>query len=254
MHILADTWAHRNFAGTPSLVINNTDYYFYEMMPDGSERPVVFRHNPNAPDDPEKGIYTNSPYQSGENSIMNLGHGRAGHLPDYSFITYRYLPAWGNYEDNVKDNPTEYYKAFCQMIYAMRYLRGEVETFQTHTYAYETAAPWEREIRAILTKRQLDSCADWKAFGEALSGREIEDFDLQKYQGAYLEAGPGEKNRTFLGAFFLAAMAQKSMVTNKIFRSGSLLAGFSVDFSEKGLKGIKDYHELAEFARERFEK
>ena len=35
---------------------------------------------------------------------------------------------------------------------------------------------------------------------------------------------------------------------------GSLLAGFSVDFSEKGLKGIKDYHELAEFARERFEK
>ena len=254
MHILADTWAHRNFAGTPSLVINNTDYYFYEMMPDGSERPVVFRHNPNAPDDPEKGIYTNSPYQSGENSIMNLGHGRAGHLPDYSFITYRYLPAWGNYEDNVKDNPTEYYKAFCQMIYAMRYLRGEVETFQTHTYAYETAAPWEREIRAILTKRQLDACADWKAVGEALAGREIEDFDLQKYQGAYLEAGPGEKNRTFLGAFFLAAMAQKSMVTNKIFRSGSLLAGFSVDFSEKGLKGIKDYHELAEFARERFEK
>ena len=36
MHILADTWAHRNFAGTPSLLINNTDYYFYEMMPDGS--------------------------------------------------------------------------------------------------------------------------------------------------------------------------------------------------------------------------
>ena len=49
-------------------------------------------------------------------------------------------------------------------------------------------------------------------------------------------------------------MAQKSMVTNKIFRSGSLLAGFSVDFSEKGLKGIRDYHELAEFARERCEK
>ena len=28
MHVLADTWAHRNFAGTPSLVINNTTGYF----------------------------------------------------------------------------------------------------------------------------------------------------------------------------------------------------------------------------------
>ena len=32
MHVLADTWAHQNFAGTPSLVINNTNDYFYEMM------------------------------------------------------------------------------------------------------------------------------------------------------------------------------------------------------------------------------
>ena len=63
-----------------------------------------------------------------------------------------------------------------------------------------------------------------------------------------------EKEDTPMGRFILAALAQKSMVTNKIFRSGSLLAGFSVDFSEKGLKGIKDYHELVEFARERFEK
>ena len=35
MHVLADTWAHANFAGTPSLVINNTNYYFYELFPEG---------------------------------------------------------------------------------------------------------------------------------------------------------------------------------------------------------------------------
>ena len=28
---------------------------------------------------------------------MNLGHGRAGHLPDYSFAHYRYQPAWGRF-------------------------------------------------------------------------------------------------------------------------------------------------------------
>ena len=35
MHVLADTWAHSNFAGTPSLVINNTNYHFFELLPDG---------------------------------------------------------------------------------------------------------------------------------------------------------------------------------------------------------------------------
>ena len=38
MHVLADTWAHSNFAGTPSLVINNTNYYFYEQLEDESWR------------------------------------------------------------------------------------------------------------------------------------------------------------------------------------------------------------------------
>ena len=33
MHILSDTWAHRFFAGTPSLVINNTGSHFYELLP-----------------------------------------------------------------------------------------------------------------------------------------------------------------------------------------------------------------------------
>ena len=45
MHVLADTWAHRYFAGTPSLVINNTNSYFYELLPDGTQRPVTFRHS-----------------------------------------------------------------------------------------------------------------------------------------------------------------------------------------------------------------
>ncbi|MBO5552237.1 MAG: hypothetical protein J5966_09795, partial [Lachnospiraceae bacterium] len=107
MHVLADTWAHRYFAGTPSLVINNTNYYFYELLPDGDsyiERPVRFRHKASEPDDLEKGYYTGTVYQNSESSIMNLGHGRAGHLPDYSFIRYKYLPAWGEYREIIKDN------------------------------------------------------------------------------------------------------------------------------------------------------
>lgn len=256
MHILADTWAHRCFAGTPSLVINNTNEYFYELIPDGdgfSERPVTFRHNPSAADDIDAGAYTNSIYQVSEHSIMNLGHGRAGHLPDYSFIRYKYLPAWGDYEEIVKDNPSDYEHAFRQMVYAMKYLRGSVGAFEKETYDTESVSPYEDEIRAILRKRQLDACEDWKAFGEKLSGREIADFDLEQYQEEYAQAPDARKNETFLGKFFLAALAQKSMVTNKIYRSGNLRAGFSVDFAKKGFRGIRDFRELVEQAGRRRE-
>ena len=85
MHVLADTWAHANFAGIPSLVINNTNYEFYELFPSKGgyrEKEITFVHKPSAPDDLDNSVYTNSLYQSSEKSIMNLGHGRAGHLPD----------------------------------------------------------------------------------------------------------------------------------------------------------------------------
>ena len=246
MHILADTWAHQYFAGTPSLVINDTNRYFFELLGEGAEaqeRPAHFRHNPSAPDDLEQGLYANSVYQQSETSIMNLGHGRAGHLPDYSFARYRYMPAWANYEEILKDNPSDYWHAFCQMVYAMRCLR-EGKPFEVAHYDFTAASSWEQDIRSIFTKRQLDSCDDWRALGERMVGTALEPFDLQKYQQEYLSATEREKDGTFLGQFFVAALAQKSMVTNRIFQTGSLLAGFSLDYEEKGFGGIKDYIRL----------
>ena len=250
MHVLADTWAHSYFAGTPSLVLNNTNDYFFELLPDGTKRKVVFRHSTNKPDDLEAGIYTNSLFQPDETAVMNLGHGRAGHLPDYSFMRYQYLPAWGDYREVVKDNPDDYLHAFCQMIEALKYLRGSSELFRKDCYDWEAIEPWREEIRTILQKRQPDACRDWRAFGEKLSGREIQDFDIGPEQQEYLNAGTEEKKDTVLGRFFLAAMRQKSMVTGKIFRSGSLLAGISVDYSEKGFRGIRDFRALIGQLRE----
>ena len=248
MHVLADTWAHQNFAGTPSLVINNTNLHFFELLENGQRRLIDFRHNPSAEDNLERSIYTNSLYQAQENSVMNLGHGRAGHLPDYSFVRYAYLPAWADYEEVIKDNPSDYYHAFCQMINAMKYLRGVNPGFRTGEYDMAAICQWDAEIRQILSKRQLDACADWKAFGEKLSGQTIPDFDLEQYQQEYRNAAQNAKDDTFLGQFFLAALAQKSMVTNKIFKSQNLLAGFSVDYEDKGFQGIRDFRKLVELA------
>ena len=229
MHVLADTWAHTFFAGTPSLVINNTTDDFSEILTaeDGSvnTRRIRFRHNPGAADDLEQNLYTNTVYQSSEKSIMNLGHGRAGHLPDYSFIRYEYLPAWNNYESIVKDNPADYMKAFAQMIYAMKFLRGELDEFKPDTYADDTVAPYKERINEILTKRQINACEDWKKFGEELSGQTIEDFDLNKFQEEYIKADKSAKKDTFIGKFIDGALAQKHMVTAEIVKSGNVLAG-----------------------------
>ena len=247
MHILADTWAHQNFAGTPSLVINNTNSYFYELFDDETgtrEKQLNFRHSASAPDDLENSIYTNSIYTPSENSIMNLGHGRAGHLPDYCFIKYKYLPAWGEYEEIIKDNSSDYLHAFCQMIYAMKYLRGEIDSFKLDEYDWDAIEPYKEEIDRILHTRQADASKDWKALGEKISGYEIPPFDIKQYQEEYLATATAEKNSTFLGKFFIAAMSQKSMVTNRIFQSGNKLAGYSVEYNKKGFRGIKDFRML----------
>lgn len=247
MHVLADTWAHQYFAGTPSLVINNTNDYFYEMIRSGNEDNdirVKFRHNPGAEDDLENHIFTNSVYQPNENSIMNLGHGRAGHFPDYSFARYKYMPVWADFKAVIKDNPMDYASAFTQMIYAMKYLKGDIPLFEKEKYDVQAMIPWKKEILGIIIKRQLDASADWKAFGEKLSGHTIEDFDIDKYRKEYTDADKSLKESTFLGKFILAAMAQKSMVTNRIFASGNRLAGRSIDYNESGFKGIKDFADL----------
>lgn len=91
------------------------------------------------------------------------------------------------------------------------------------------------KFEEIIRKRQLIACDDWKEFGEKLSGKMIPDFDETLYQSEYLTMDSKSKKDTFLGRFFEAGLAQKSMVTNRIYRSGSLLAGFSVD--AKKIKG-----------------
>ncbi len=222
MHILADTWAHRYFAGTPSLVINNTNYHFYEDVPMNDtvvSRRVNFRHSPSKADDLETSTYTNTIYQISENSVMSLGHGRAGHLPDYSFAVYRYLPAWANYEEYVKDNPVEFYQAFTQMVYALKCLRGEHPKFEKEVYANDTVEPYREEIEEFLRVRDVDSDLGWKTLGEKLSGQKITDFDMDKYKDEYRKAE--NKDETVLGRFFAAAIAQKQLVTVRIAESGN---------------------------------
>lgn len=228
MHVLADTWAHRYFAGTPSLVINNISGGVVELFEEGDgfrEQKITFRHSLSGSDDLENSVYTSSIFQISENAVMNLGHGRAGHLPDYCFIRYRYMPAWAGYEEIVKDNPSDYYHAFTQMVYALKFLHGQEETFETETYDVSGIAEWEEEIREILGKRQPIAHKEWRKLGEKIAGKAAPSFDEERYREEYMNASAEEKETTFFGKFLRGAVEQKNMVTKRIIESGSRLAG-----------------------------
>lgn len=244
MHVLADTWAHSNFAGIGSNVINDINSYFYEIIEkDGEtiERKVEFRP---VGEDFENSRYSASIGQDSEASIMCIGHGRLGHIPDYSYIHYKYMPAWGDYNIIEKNNPEDYYHAFCQMIYAMKFLRGEITEFKKDTYAEEPAADWKDEIMSMLKTRQYDHDKEWKEMCTRITGNTVDPFDISKYQNEYLNAAVAQKDDTVLGRFFIAAMKQKSMVTHHIYESGNKLAGISIDFNKTGFKGIDDFRKL----------
>lgn len=241
MHILADTWAHQNFAGTPSLVINNTDSHVYEVL-DGKDYQITFSHNPGRKDDIDGRKYTNSLYSGKETSIMNLGHGRMGHLPDLSFIKYKYLPAWGSWNELVKDNPSDYFKAFAQMVYALKFYRGTNSEFKLNEY--DSLDKYSERVVDIINKRQLSAMEDWRAFAIDLAGKPVKEFDVKKYVNAYLESK--NKDETEFNSFILHALKQKSMVTNRIYKSKNKLAGYSVEYNGNSFKGLKDYWKLIE--------
>ena len=79
------------------------------------------------------------------------------------------------------------------------------------------------------------------------------DFDLEKYQEEYVQAKGDDKDDTFIGKFVMAAMAQKSMVTNKIYNSGNKIAGYSLEYRKMDLRGIKDYKKLVRYFRKETE-
>ena len=38
------------------------------------------------------------------------------------------------------------------------------------------------------------------------------------------------------------------MVTNRIWKSGNLLAGYSVDYRQEGFRGLRDFQKLVEIS------
>lgn len=214
MHVLADTWAHSYFVGMPTKYVNDIEGDVYEVT--DQELKIITLRTKLGEDRLEDNVYAQMPENLlRERGICYLGHARVGHLPDYSFIKYMYKPVWKNGEEVIKDNPTEYMNAFCQMIRAMQYIRGDVDTFNVGEYA-KLGNATEIAVNKILTTRKLNTEDEWKTFicdwlpMEAGQAQSIEEFDKYKCVREYEAAE--DKNNTSLNQFLTAARRHRIFV------------------------------------------
>ncbi|NOJ98436.1 hypothetical protein HMI51_36560 [Corallococcus coralloides] len=120
MHVFADTYAHQDFAGTPSRELNDA-------------KPTV--HISKGENDWEKlpsyqwysGQHTSPPLIiPGLVEGAYVGHGRMGHFPDYSWLQFSYEPSWNKKSRSpnlLRDNRWVYLHALMQMTHALRCVR-----------------------------------------------------------------------------------------------------------------------------------
>jgi hypothetical protein len=94
MHVLADTFAHQNFAGIKCEEINTVSNIKI-ASPAGYSAPRLF--------------------------VPSLGHAQAEHLPDLPFVVWSYVNKKG--EEIIRDNPSDYTSAIDIMLKVMKKYR-----------------------------------------------------------------------------------------------------------------------------------
>ncbi len=218
MHVLADTWAHYWFAGIPAWHINDAKGTVYEHLEDGSKRSLRYTYD-TFKDNIEAGHYSCTPIGVRYNGIFYLGHGRMGHLPDYSFITYDYTPLWKSGDDTkstqgavLKSNPKVFMSAYTQMVYALRCIK-ENEPFQVDEY-YELEDGDRIAIRNILKTRKLDTSMEWKDYIKNKGYDEPAAFSAQAVFTVYQNAV--DKTNTDLVRFLKAASGHVQTVERNV--------------------------------------
>lgn len=134
-HVIADTWAHQDFSG-----LHNVMNTYWDVNYDPSSRNPfkmgLGRQSIDYHDGASgwrnrvlSGVFakaTKYGFLSGfsgnlegaPNGSSYLGHGWMGHLPDFSFVKFRYKPCWADpgLDAVERDNPREYRAAWTELV------------------------------------------------------------------------------------------------------------------------------------------
>ncbi|NJD76344.1 MAG: hypothetical protein FIB08_04515 [Candidatus Methanoperedens sp.] len=161
MHVLADTWAHMFYIGMPAWFINDaledvfivngtakTPYKWLRVWPWDDSTDII--HGDTA-----------TPNMLAYNSVVYLGHGRMGHLPDYPWYKYEYTPRWSK-NPITKDNTSYFLQAFKQLTKALECIKNNT-IFDINSYA-DLPAETENVIKKILstTPKDNDQSETWR--------------------------------------------------------------------------------------------
>lgn len=179
MHVLADTWAHSYFAGTPNWWVNEV-VQSAEYLVETTEAEKRF--------DP----YLKTPPAGAFHSYAYLGHARMGGIPDAPYMCYSYRPQWSE-NKIIKDNRSDFMKAFGQMISALKCIRSG-SCYKKDSYE---AVPNEISDKIIAIFKDVKytvagAAAKWKKLIEELyPGESIEEYSSKKWR----EEAEGEANK-----------------------------------------------------------
>lgn len=228
MHVLADTWSHKYYIGTPAWYINdagNTVQELYEgkwfdlnFSISSAYLPVIGQ------DKPDIREYCASPPEATYDGITYLGHGRMGHLPDYPYLHYKYSPQWksnnqGNDKEIEKDNATEFMSAFTQMVYALECIKNN-SPFELNKYA-SLDADVKAKIQDVINIRKVDQSDDWNNLIGELYGSKIAPFNKNVwYQRFNAVSTADDKKNTDYYLFNEAALNHMALVENILYDKG----------------------------------
>lgn len=206
MHVLADTWAHMYYTGSPAWCVNDAGEDVFSRDAAGNERKVGWlrlnykswkRDTAEAVGDQVNDLYEHEIATPANplftNSAFYLGHGRMGHLPDYPWITYRYKPSWAG-DWVVKNNPDSYVKAFRQMAWAMHCIRDNIP--------FDPLDPNQDKVINVNQERLLRSIflMQGEEGGRADSQRRCQMW-VNKIHGLGLEAPPPYQDMRWLNEY-----------------------------------------------------
>lgn len=141
-HVLADTWAHQDFAG-----ISHDVNTYYDVKGELGRQSIDYvdvggRDNwKNIVLDTASALFGNSNFESVPSGTSYLGHGWMGHFPDYSFVKFRYKPHWAGEKAAplVRNNPVEYHNAFLELCSLLSQCHKEGRRFSPGAHRRELA-------------------------------------------------------------------------------------------------------------------
>lgn len=199
MHVLADTWAHKYYLGRPEKYTNNITNA--KVKQGDAWKNVTYSGD----DNPGKCEYTSFPVRMlTEQGISFLGHAQAGHMPDYSFLTYSYQAEWKSKGAAViKDNPTDFMNAFTQMVYALKCIRQgslfQLNTFDSMAEYQSYEADYQNAIKTI----QTDASTSWMKLAGKVMGSMPYLYDRNYFTDEFKEST--QKTNTEYYRFAIAA-------------------------------------------------